>query len=314
MRPSPADTARDVFDALISEVLRVEDLGGDRYVVRHPGRSLGRVYGGEVAAQGLCAAAATVDGGRAPHSLHVSYLGLGDPDEPVHYDVRRLRDSRLYATRWVTASQGERLIAAMTASFQATRPGLRHQLPTPDVEALPPPESLPTRAALVADAFGADAPATATGPWPIDIRYIDHAPWATPAGSDRAAANRLWLRGAGSMPAHELVHAAVLAYASDLTMFEPVAFPHNTAATPVWEQLSRGEMRGATLEHTIWFHRPARVDEWLLHEQESPVADDSRGLATGRFYTAAGVLVASVAQEVAILHVADAGPGTRAPR
>ena len=95
---------------------------------------------------------------------------------------------------------------------------------------------------------------------------------------------------------------------------EPVAFPHNTAATPVWEQLSRGEMRGATLEHTIWFHRPARVDEWLLHEQESPVADDSRGLATGRFYTAAGVLVATVAQEVAILHVADVGPSTRAPR
>jgi acyl-CoA thioesterase-2 len=314
MRPSPTGTAGEVFDAVISEVLRVEALGGDRFVSRRPQRSLGRVYGGEVAAQGLCAAAATVDGGRAPHSLHVSYLGLGDPDEPLEYEVRRLRDSRLYATRWVTASQGTRLIATLTASFQAARPGLRHQLAAPDVGALPPPESLPTRAELVTEAFGADAPAAAAGPWPIDIRYLDHAPWARPSGPDRAPANRLWLRCAGSVPADELSHAAVLTYASDLTMFEPVAFPHNTEAEPVWEQLSRGEMRGATLEHTIWFHRPVRVDEWLLHEQESPIADDSRGLATGRFYTGAGELVASVAQEVAILHVADASSTARALR
>jgi acyl-CoA thioesterase-2 len=294
-------TGSEVFDVLVNEVLPVEACGDDRFVGTQPADSLGRVYGGQLAAQGLRAAAQTVDGGRQVHSLHVGFLGLGDPGAPLGYDVQRLRDSRMYGTRLVQANQDERAIATMTVSFQAPRPGLEHGVgaqPGP----VPDPSSLPTRAELAIAAFGSDAPATATLPWPIDIRYIDHPPWAVPPTGPAPATNRLWLRGAGELDDDPLGHACVLAYASDLTMFEPVAYRHNPPAGPsLWEQLSRGARRGATLDHSIWFHRPFRADEWLLHEQDSPVAYGSRGLSTGRFFDLDGHLVASVAQEVAIL-------------
>jgi acyl-CoA thioesterase II len=288
-----------VFDVLVNQVLPVEPSGPDRFVGSHPSESLGRVYGGQLAAQGLRAAAATVDGGRQVHSLHVSYLGLGDPAQPLIYDVQRLRDSRLYGTRLVHATQGDRAITTMIASFQAPRPGVEHGVdaapgPRPD------PASLPTRAELAVAEFGTGAPVTVTVPWPIDIRYIDHPPWGGSSG-DRAD-NRMWMRADGELGDDPLEHASVLTYASDLTMYEAVAYPHGRPGEPsLWERLSRGDRRGATLDHSIWIHRPFRADEWLLHEQDSPVAHDSRGLCRGRFFDTAGHLVASVAQEVAFL-------------
>jgi acyl-CoA thioesterase-2 len=292
-------TGRDVFDVLANHVLRVEPVGSDRFVGRHPTESLGRVYGGQLAAQGLCAAAATVDGGRQVHSLHVSFLGVGDPARPLVYDVQRLRDSRLYGTRLVQATQDDRPVATMIASFQAPRPGVEHTVsaapgPRPD------PASLPTRGQLAIAEFGAAAPVTVTLPWPIDIRYIDHPPWG--GSSADPAANRMWMRADGELGDDPLEHAGVLTYASDLTMYEAVAYPHSRPGEPsLWERLSRGERRGATLDHSIWIHRPFRADEWLLHEQDSPVAYGSRGLCRGRFFDSAGQLVASVAQEVAFL-------------
>jgi acyl-CoA thioesterase-2 len=283
-----------VFDVLVNQVLQVEPSGADRFVGTHPADSFDRVYGGEVAAQGLCAASRTVAPGREVHSLHVSFLRIGDPTHPVEYVVGRLRDSTQFSTRQVSAEQAGRPIAAMTVSFQAPRPGLEHTAPPRgDV---PAPDTLARRSDQLAAAFPVDPPASARMPWPIDIRYIDHQPWH--GGGDPE--NRMWLRGDGTLGDDPLVHACVLTYASDLTMFEPVAYAHSPGRL-TWEQLTRGQVRGASLDHSIWFHRAFRADEWLLHEQVSPSAHGSRGLTTSRFFTAAGDLVASAAQEVALL-------------
>ena len=225
------------------------------------------------------------------------------PRETVAYAVQRLRDSSQFSTRLVIASQGDRPIATSTVSFQVPRDGFEHAVMPVASGTLPSPPSLPTRSARLAAVFGDDVPANARVPWPIDIRYIDHEPWeAAPKEPAAVAANRLWLRGDGPLGDDPLTHAGVLAYASDLTMFEPVIAPHGGPPYFLkWERLQRGLVRGASLDHSVWFHRPFRADEWLLHEQDSPVAHGSRGLTTGRFFTADGVLVASVAQEVVIL-------------
>jgi acyl-CoA thioesterase-2 len=293
-------TRSDVFDVLVERVLTVEACGDDRFLGTHPADSLGRVYGGEIAAQGLRAAAETVDRGLEPNSLHVSFLGIGDVAAPMLYAVRRLRDSRLFSTRLVTASQDERLVAIITVSMQRPRPGLEHQ--AMHAAPAPSPEGLSTRSELAAATFGADVPPSAAVPWPIDMRYADHAPWDTSTPGAGAHLSRLWVRGDGELGSDPVLHACVLTYASDLTMFEPVVAPHNPPDGPsMWERLSRGELHGATLDHSIWFHRPFRADDWLLHERESPTASGSRGFASGRFFTADGVLVASVAQEIAVL-------------
>jgi acyl-CoA thioesterase II len=293
-----------VFEVLVNSVLVVDAVGPDEFVGGRPAESFDRIYGGEVAAQGMRAAAATVAAGRAVHSLHVSFLGVGDPQRTVHYTVERLRDSTHFSTRFVRARQGERLIAAMTASFQAPWQGLDHSVrPLTHGEAIPEPESLPRREAAVRATFGQNIPDAAAIGWPIDIRYIDRRPWDTtpPASSP---GNRMWVRGDGRLGDDHydhLDHACLLTYASDLTMFESVLYPYSDRPDLVsWEKLSRFQIRGASLDHSIWFHRPFRADDWLLHEHDSPAGMGARSFTEGRYFDRAGQLVASVAQETAM--------------
>jgi acyl-CoA thioesterase-2 len=296
-------TESSVFDVLVNQVLAVEADGLDRFVGTRPAESFDRVYGGEMAAQGMHAAARTVEPDRLIHSLHVNFLGVGKPTSPVVYSVQRLRDSRQFSTRLVVAAQNDRPIATVMASFQIPRAGLEHGTEPVDLDNVPAPESLPRRSDQLAAEFGAELPPNSAVPWPIDIRYIDHAPWQTqPADAAASTTNRLWVRGDGTLGDDPLVHAGVLTYASDLTMFEPMILAHGGPPYFLkWDQLQRGEVHGATLDHSIWFHRPFRADRWLLHEQHSQVAYGSRGFTTGQFRTADGVHVASVAQEIVIL-------------
>jgi len=299
-----ADQASSAFDVLVRDVLPVLSTGDDTFTGARPAASFDRIYGGETAAQGLRAAALTVEPGKLPHSLHVTYLRIGDPRRPVEYTVERLRDSRTFSTRWVKARQDERIVATMTASFQPEQRGFEHAVaPRSPIDSLAVPESLPRRETLLAQAFPVDPPQTARVPWPIDIRYLDRLPWAAAVGNgDARPMNRMWMRADGPLGDDPLDHLTVLAYASDLSMFEPVLYPHGGSPWALsWERVSRGDIRGASLDHTIWFHRPFRADEWLLHEQESTSAFGTRGLTTGRYYTADGRLVASVAQELALL-------------
>jgi len=277
---------------LVEEVLDLERIERDIFRGRSPRESLLRVFGGQVAGQAMVAAGRTVDDDRSVHSLHGYFLRPGDPFAPIVYEVDRARDGRSFTTRRVTAVQHGEAIFTMSASFQRPETGVEHQAPMPET---PGPEGLPRRDM---PPVPADGPAfTTTGralTWPLDVRYVDHAPWDSEG--QREPRNRVWVRADGELPDPEseggrLLHVCVLTYASDLTLLEAAVFPHVVGGA------SARDVSLASLDHAVWFHRPFRADVWLLYVQESPNAGGGRGLASGRFYRRDGVLVASVVQE-----------------
>jgi acyl-CoA thioesterase-2 len=218
-----------------------------------------------VAGQALVAAGRTVPDDRRVHSLHAYFLRPGDPSVPIVYDVDRIRDGRSFTTRRVVAIQHGRPIFNLSASFHIDEPGVEHQEPMP-VD-IPEPE------------------AASTFEWApaFDLRFI------TPEGGP-GRRQRLWFRAAGSLPDDPLLHVCVVAYASDMTLLDPVVNAHQLD----WEDPS---LQVASLDHAMWFHRPCRADEWLLYDEESPAASGARGLAMGRIFRRDGTLAVSVVQE-----------------
>ena len=246
----------------------------------------GRVFGGQVLAQSLVAAMRTVPDDRAVHSMHGYFLRPGDVQLPITFSVDRIHDGRSFSTRRSQAYQEGRPILSMIASFQTDDPGLDHQTPMP--EGLPDPETLPSTADAVA---GIDHPmarfwATQRA---FDIRHIDEPIYGRP-DVERRARQAVWMKTIDLMPDDANLHRAALAYATDYAILEPIMREHGVAwATP--------GIKMASLDHAMWWHRFARVDEWLLYVQESPTAAGGRGLSLGRIYRRDGALVASVAQE-----------------
>lgn len=267
------------------------DGDGDRFLIEPAIGAFDRVYGGQSLAEALIAAARTVDEGRRLNSAHCYFLRLGDPRKPVAYVVDRLRDTRSFSVRQVRAEQDGQAIITATFSFASPSQGITHQGPAAD--APPPDDVLPRDVALLA-LNGGELPKNAGVPWPIDLRHVDQPPWEQRIGDGR---HRVWMRADEELPDDPLLHACLLLYASDLTMADAVTNQHPI----VWEDLiaARG-LFGASLDHAFWLHVPARIDQWLLHVQESTRAADGRGFTTGRFYDRSGVLVASVAQEIFI--------------
>jgi acyl-CoA thioesterase-2 len=301
-------TATTDFGRWWAEVLTLRRTGEDRFEAQPSPAAFGRMYGGQLAAQSLLAAAGTVTDGLDPNAVHTVFLRGGDVTRPVTYQVERARQSRSLSTRLVRAVQGDRLLATATASFhrppaEMSRP-LEHETgtfggpePSPGGSrpAAPDPESLPGRPERLARRFGEDVPPGAAPVWPVDVRYVDRAPWDE-NGAPTAAYNRLWMRAGGPLPDVPAAHAAALTFASDYPMFEPVLYPHSIDWT---ELISGRSVYGASLDHALWFHRLPRFDEWLLLEQVSPVAARCRGFSRAEARTADGRLVATVAQEVA---------------
>lgn len=249
------------------------------------------VYGGQVVGQALVAAERTVEG-RAPHSLHGYFLLPGDGGAPILYQVERIRDGRSFSTRRVQAIQHGRIIFSMIASFQIAEGGLEHAAALPEV---PPPEALASSAELaarwIAEAGGAVEPRAAA--WlrrrrPIEVRPVHPSNPLRPAPG--APAYAFWFRAAEPLPDDPRVHRCLLAYASDHALLTVALRPHGRS----W---LLKDMLMASIDHALWFHRPARFDEWLLYTTESPSAQAARGLARGQIFDRAGRLVASVAQE-----------------
>ncbi|KIP52459.1 acyl-CoA thioesterase [Leucobacter komagatae] len=246
----------------------------------------GRAFGGQVLGQALVAAGLTAPEGREIHSMHGYFVRPGDSNVPMTFEIARLHDGRSFSTRRAQAYQGGNVLMSLIASYQGVEEGIEHQ-ESFDMSTVAQPEDLPT----VWEKYG-HLTGDPRNSWvlnrPFDFRYAESD--LIMAVSERTNTQRVWLRSREPLDGGQPLHSAALAFASDYLLLEPVARQHGIPwATP--------GMSAASLDHSMWFHRSFRVDEWLLYELESPTAQGGRGLAHGRFYNRAGDLVASVSQE-----------------
>ena len=280
------------LDSLV-DLLDLEQLEVNLFRGVSPDDRRDRVFGGQVLAQALVAAGRTVDRERPVHSLHAYFLRPGDPRAPIVFDVDRIRDGRSFATRRVVAIQHGQAIFNMQCSFQTVEDGPEHGDVMPDV---PDPETVPAilRPAVVPAPDEGDLDRSAA-PWPgerpIDLRYVQGPHWS--ANAPRDPDQDVWLRADGALPEDPLVHAAVVAYASDFMLLGTSTLPHHVDR---WPDSGVGYMT-ASLDHVMWFHRPCRADEWLLYHCHSPAAGRARGFARGEVFRRDGILCASIAQE-----------------
>lgn len=246
-----------------------------------------RVFGGQVLAQSVIAASRTVDEGTI-HSLHAYFLRAGDAQAPIVYDVDRNRDGRSFKSRRVVAIQHGRPIFTLAASFQLEQEGLDHQFEMPDV---PMPEDLPSESNVSEEQLQ-QVPQllrrwfARTGPFDFrPVKKVDvFNPRPQPPRQD------IWFRLSEKIDAPDLMHRALMAYASDFHLVGTATLPHGIS-------FIQDDLTMASLDHAMWFHRPARVDDWLLYSCDSPSSSGGRGLARGSIYDRSGRLVASAAQE-----------------
>jgi acyl-CoA thioesterase-2 len=248
------------------------------------------VFGGQVVGQALVAAARTAED-RVAHSLHAYFLLPGDMAAPIVYEVDRIRDGRSFSARRVQAIQHGRPILTMIASFHLSEPGFEHQTEMPQV---PPPESLRSMQDLRED-WLAEAPKVPERlrenmlkPSPIEFRPVT--PWNPLQPTKTKAAQTCWFRAVDKVPDSPILHSGLLAYASDYNLLPTALLPHGRT----W---LGNQTIVASIDHAMWFHRPMRIDDWLLYVMESPSAHGSRGLARGLIFDRTGTLVASVVQE-----------------
>ncbi len=269
------------------EVIRLERL--EMNLFRGESRDIGspQVFGGQVLGQALMAAAATVEG-RMVHSLHAYFLRRGDVDSPIVYEVDRARDGRHFSTRRVVAIQHGEQIFNMSASFQSDEQGLDHQVPMP---AVPPPEDLEGAEAYIRAALPRlpERLAKLLGQQrPFDFRPVDPPSFLDPA--KRAPQKSLWLRAVDRLPDEQSLHRCLLAYVADFHLLDTALNPHGVS--PLSPRVIM-----ASIDHAMWFHRPFRIDEWLLCTIDSPSASGARGFTRGHVFDRDGALVASLAQE-----------------
>ncbi len=257
----------------------------DVFVAESQWMPTGRVFGGQVLGLSIVAASRTTPTDRLIHSLHGYFLRPGDVTFPITISVDRIHDGRSFSTRRTQAYQNGQPIFSCICSFQTHDPGLEHETPAP--EGLPGPDELPSDAGLLGSSDHPGAEGRTRDPG-FEIRRVPGPVYFDVPG-ERIGHQAVWARAAGPMPDDEVLHRAAIAYASDFTILEPITRPHGVQWTTPGIKL-------ASLDHAMWWHRPARADEWLLYVEESPSAQGGRGLSTGRIYQD-GRLVASVAQE-----------------
>jgi acyl-CoA thioesterase-2 len=272
----------DLLKLLELEQLEVNLFRGESRDIGSP-----QVFGGQVLGQALAAASATVEG-RIVHSLHAYFLRRGDYNARIVYQVDRSLEGHSFSNRRVVAIQHGQQIFNMTASFQILEEGFDHQIALPSV---PPPESL-------ADASGPPPELLERlpervkrffeTPRPFEFRPVQPIDFLRPQKA--APARQVWFRAVSRLPDDEKLHRALLAYVSDYFLLDTAALPHGASSFS-------GAVVMASLDHAMWFHRPVRVDDWLLYAVDSPSASGARGFARASVFARDGRLVASTAQE-----------------
>ena len=274
----------------IEELLQLMELETlEDNLFRGESRDIGtsRVFGGQVLAQSIIAASRTVDEGTI-HSLHSYFLRAGDAEAPIVYDVDRNRDGRSFKSRRVVAIQHGRPIFTLAASFQLDQEGLEHQFEMPDVSM---PEELSSESNISEESL-AKAPQfmrrwfTRTGPF--DFRPTQKTDVFKP--HPQPPYSNTWFRLSEKIDVPDSMHRALLAYASDFHLVGTATLPHGISFV-------QDDLLMASLDHGMWFHRPVRVDDWLLYSCDSPSSSGGRGLARGLIYDRAGRLDASTIQE-----------------
>jgi len=261
-------------------LLDLKEVGTDRYEAVTPSDGPGRLFGGQVAAQSLRAATLTVDSSRPPHSFHAYFVRPGRPGSPLVLDVIRIRDGKSFTTRAVTATQAGEAIFFLAASFHGAEAGDDWHLPQAMPAALPEADEAP------------ESPFTRfESMMPFDIRP---ASGRSPMGF---ALHPFWVRVRDELPDDPALHACCIAFMSDMGVVASARAPTSSAVP----------FSGASLDHAVWFHRPARADDWLLFDVEPVSNYGARGLARGTMHTRDGLLLATITQE-ALLRPAGTTP------
>ena len=261
----------------LRQILDLSPHGSDTFVGVGPQYPWGGLYGGQIVAQALRAASLTIDDGFDVHSLRAYFIRRGDQDEPVRYEVDRLRNGRSFCTRRVVARQATGAILNLEASFQVAEPSA-------DIETVPMAPGLPAPDDLAQESWTTVFARAFVPPAAMTVGRT---------GGGRAAA---WLRATESLDEDRLYHASAFAYLSDDIPTDAVVRAHPLAQLPEEERWK--VMFSASLDHTIWFHRPMRADEWHLHDFTCQTFVGGRGLSLGHVFTAEGTHVATIAQEV----------------
>jgi acyl-CoA thioesterase-2 len=268
---------REILDLLV-----LEQIGTDRYCGQSHFMGSPNVFGGQVLGQSLYAATKTVEN-RRPHSLHSLFILPGNHRLPIEYEVERVRDGGTFSTRRVVATQEGKRIFVMSASFQVTEEGLSHQQPAPDSE---DPELLVSSLPIWKErAASGNRPFQ---PVPVDFRANHNGDIFS--SDTRQPTKKVWLRAPLQLSDDPLVHESLFAYVSDYGLLWTSLQPHGV-------KMGDRRLQIASLDHTIWFHRPFRMDEWLHFAMESPNASGGRGLCFAYVYNREGILVATIAQE-----------------
>jgi acyl-CoA thioesterase-2 len=272
------------------DLLNLEAIEENLFRGLSPPEPVQRVFGGQVLAQALMAATRTVDAARLCHSFHAYFLRPGDPKVPILYQVDRSRDGASFTARRVVAIQHGAQIFTLAASFQKSEPGFEHQAQMPLV---PDPESLEDdqQVLLRQPDLSPGARAWIARERAFETRSVLGRGPSGPSGDRpaRPAVDHIWLRTRGSVPDDPVLQRALLAFVSDMSLLDTALLPHGKSIF--------SNVKVASLDHAMWFHRPFRADTWLLYVQDSPSASGARGFNRGAIYTREGVLVASVAQE-----------------
>ncbi|WP_322778082.1 acyl-CoA thioesterase II [Frankia sp. Cas4] len=295
-----SDSGGVALTSALRPLLELEAIQEDVFRGRSRENESTRTFGGLFAAQALVAAGRTVTDDRAAHSLHIVFLRPGAVGATTEYTVEKLRDGRGFSSRRVVAAQAGGDILHASVSFHVGEDGYEHTLrpPTvPDPDELPPAASWFTTAGAEVD----DWYNTYLGSHPVDLRFVGEPPPLSARRGRPSTGLQVWIRSRDPLGDDPLTHASAVTYASDLFLLASALLPHGQA-------FGTGSVVGASLDHSMWFHRPFRADDWLLFDKGSPWAGSGRGLTNGSVFDRSGQLVASVIQEGLLRRVPAAAP------